>query len=47
MYVNECDYDVDFSVFQVKSPLSSFCLLYFIQYDKEILHKSSENVVSK
>ena len=34
MYVNKSDYGVGFSVFQVKFPLSSIHLLYFIQYDE-------------
>ena len=34
MYVNKCDYDVSFSVLQVKFLLSSVRFLYFIQYDE-------------
>ena len=34
MHVNKYDYDMDFSVFQVKFPLSSIRLLYFIPYDE-------------
>ena len=34
MYINNCEYDMDFNVFQVKFPLSLIRLLYFTHYDE-------------